>query len=62
MIVAVLGWSCRNVLPVFRLDGDGREHLGVKDDPVLFVLDLLDLRAVFVIAAVLIVPLVSGGA
>ena len=62
MIVAVLGRSCRNVFPVLRLDGDGSEHLGVKDDSVLFVLDLLDLRAVFVVAAVIIVPLVSGGA
>lgn len=41
-------------------DFDRREHFGVKEDVVFFVLNLKDRRAVLVIAAVSVVPLMCA--
>ena len=60
MIVAVHGWLCRNPRPLVRFDRDRREHLGVKDDAVFFVLDLFDRRAVLIAATGLVVPVMCA--
>lgn len=61
MIPTIFGrsetFACR--FPPVILERDRLEHLGVKDDVVRLVVDLDDRRAVFVIAAVLVVPLMT---